>query len=92
MLMGRPSRLFPSQSSFHRSRTVPKNDDEPVTEVVETAAAPPTDDLSAKVDEAIDRWVSNYMNNSPVARNVESINHVRASLGSLRDMILQVVK
>lgn len=52
----------------------------------------PVDDLSAKVDAAIQLWVANSIYNSPVSRDVESINHVKASLGLLRDAILQAVK
>lgn len=67
-----------------------KSDPTPEAEVA--ADVQPTDDLGAKVDAAISRWMQNHIYDSAVARSVEAINHVRSSLGDLRDEILQVVK
>ena len=42
-----------------------------------------TNDGSAAIRAAIERWFDAHFPNSPVARSVEAINHLRASLDDL---------
>lgn len=42
-----------------------------------------------RVEELINEWFSEYIHNSPVSRSVEAVNHVRSSLGALRDKLVK---
>lgn len=42
-----------------------------------------TKDRSAAIHAAIERWFHAHFPNSPVARSVDAINHLRASLDDL---------
>lgn len=48
--------------------------------------------LGEKVEAAIEQWMRNHIYNSAVSQSEDAINHVRASLGHLKDEVLKAVE
>ena len=58
----------------------------------EPAPTPAAVDLEyARFERAADRWVNQFIHNSPVARSTEAYNHVRSVLPELYKLLKQEV-
>jgi hypothetical protein len=44
---------------------------------------------ASKVEDILNRWFAEHMNNSPVARSVEAYHHVRDRLVALRELLIK---